>query len=126
MSVRELDAVVDLFTFPPVLIFFPSWIPHMLYDQLDSLEDEKANLASQCEELRLRLQQQRENREEGSTTPSRTTDSFVRTDPENAEVTAASFKRLDWKISYQFVNLMNPAEQQCKPEFRSVSLLPLV
>ncbi|XP_037542103.1 MORC family CW-type zinc finger protein 3a [Nematolebias whitei] len=32
-----------------------------LRSQLDSLEEEKSNLAAQCEELKLRLQQQREN-----------------------------------------------------------------
>ncbi|XP_068186289.1 MORC family CW-type zinc finger protein 3a isoform X2 [Antennarius striatus] len=42
--------------------------------QLDSLEEERANLAAQCEELRMRLQQN-ENAQKGSTAAHRTTDS---------------------------------------------------
>lgn len=76
----------------------------VLLRQLDSLEEERADLASQCEELRLRLQQQRENAQEGSTASLRATDSSVQTDPENAERTAASFRRLDWKITHQPLN----------------------
>lgn len=102
----------------------------MLYNQLDHLEEEKANLAYQCEELRLRLQQQqqkRENteREEGSTALNRTTDSFVQTDPENGEGTEALSERLDWKISYQCINLTNPAEQQCKLDLHSCLSVPI-
>nr|XP_033473928.1 MORC family CW-type zinc finger protein 3a [Epinephelus lanceolatus] len=50
--------------------------------QVESLEEERANLAAQCEELRLSLQQQRENAQNGSTTPRRVTDSTAQTDPE--------------------------------------------
>uniref|UniRef100_A0A3Q3XNU6 Uncharacterized protein n=1 Tax=Mola mola TaxID=94237 RepID=A0A3Q3XNU6_MOLML len=59
----------------------------VLLRQLNSLEEERADLASQCEELRLRLQQQRENAQERSTASLRATDSSVQTDPENAERT---------------------------------------
>ncbi|XP_070832539.1 MORC family CW-type zinc finger protein 3-like [Chaetodon trifascialis] len=45
-----------------------------LRSQLASVEEERTNLASQCEELRMSLQQQRE---EGSTTPHRAADSSV-------------------------------------------------
>lgn len=51
----------------------------MLYHQLDSLEEERATLASQCEELKLSLQQQREN---AQGTSQRVTASSVQTDPE--------------------------------------------
>ncbi|XP_054471297.1 MORC family CW-type zinc finger protein 3-like isoform X2 [Anoplopoma fimbria] len=45
-----------------------------LHTKLDSMEAERANLASECQELRLGLQQERENAKGGSTTPHRTTD----------------------------------------------------
>ncbi|XP_063744000.1 MORC family CW-type zinc finger protein 3a isoform X2 [Eleginops maclovinus] len=51
---------------------------------LTSLEEEKANLASQCEELRLNLQQERENAQEKSRIQNSVTDSTVQTDPEEA------------------------------------------
>uniref|UniRef100_A0A7N5ZR87 CW-type domain-containing protein n=1 Tax=Anabas testudineus TaxID=64144 RepID=A0A7N5ZR87_ANATE len=47
--------------------------------RLDSLEEERATLASQCEELKLSLQQQREN---AQGTSQRVTASSVQTDPE--------------------------------------------
>ncbi|XP_076603728.1 MORC family CW-type zinc finger protein 3a isoform X2 [Chaetodon auriga] len=58
-----------------------------LRSQLTSVEEERANLASQCEELRMSLQQQRE---EGSTTPHRAADSSVQSDRAAAGGTAAS------------------------------------
>ncbi|XP_039674451.1 MORC family CW-type zinc finger protein 3a isoform X1 [Perca fluviatilis] len=61
-----------------------------LRSQLNSLEEEKANLASQCEELRLSLQQQREKAQERSPTQHRVTDSTVQTDPEEAGGTVNS------------------------------------
>ncbi|XP_035860319.1 MORC family CW-type zinc finger protein 3a isoform X2 [Sander lucioperca] len=61
-----------------------------LRSQLNSLEEEKANLASQCEELRLSLQQQRESAKERSPPQHRVTDSTVQTDPEEAGGTANS------------------------------------
>ncbi|XP_054471050.1 MORC family CW-type zinc finger protein 3-like isoform X2 [Anoplopoma fimbria] len=61
-----------------------------LRTKLDSMEVERANLASECQELRLSLQQERENAQEGSTTPHRTTDSTIQTDPEEALATAES------------------------------------
>ncbi|XP_008273840.1 MORC family CW-type zinc finger protein 3a [Stegastes partitus] len=51
-----------------------------LRSQLDSLEEEKANLAAQCEELKLNLQQQREN----VPTPPRNNDSSDHTRQEEA------------------------------------------
>ncbi|XP_040913863.1 MORC family CW-type zinc finger protein 3a isoform X2 [Toxotes jaculatrix] len=53
-----------------------------LRSQVDSLEEERANLAAQCEKLRLSLQQQREN-------PA-ATDSSVQTDTEETEGAAVS------------------------------------
>uniref|UniRef100_A0A3P8UGE0 MORC family CW-type zinc finger 3a n=1 Tax=Amphiprion percula TaxID=161767 RepID=A0A3P8UGE0_AMPPE len=50
-----------------------------LRSQLDSLEEEKANLVAQCEELKLSLQQQREN-----APPARSRDSSDQTRPEEA------------------------------------------
>ncbi|XP_078118165.1 MORC family CW-type zinc finger protein 3a isoform X2 [Sander vitreus] len=61
-----------------------------LRSQLNSLEEEKANLASQCEELRLSLQQQRESAKERNPPQHRVTDSTVQTDPEEAGETANS------------------------------------
>ncbi|XP_032386265.1 MORC family CW-type zinc finger protein 3a isoform X2 [Etheostoma spectabile] len=61
-----------------------------LRSQLNSLEVEKVNLASQCEELRLSLQQQRENAQERSPTQHIVTDCTVQTDPEEAGGTANS------------------------------------
>ncbi|XP_069389488.1 MORC family CW-type zinc finger protein 3a isoform X2 [Paralichthys olivaceus] len=56
-----------------------------LHSQMDSVQEENANLAAQCEELRLKLQQQRGNAEEGSTKPpQRFTDSSARTDAAEA------------------------------------------
>lgn len=81
---------VNLLTLPPLLIFFPPGVHCVLRHQLDSLEGERANLASQCEELRLSLQQQRENAQKGSTTSDRVTDSSAQTDPEEAGGTNSS------------------------------------
>ncbi|XP_076603893.1 uncharacterized protein LOC143330975 isoform X2 [Chaetodon auriga] len=58
-----------------------------LRSQLASVEEERANLASQCEELRMSLQQQRE---EGSTTPHRAADSSAQSGRAAAGGTAAS------------------------------------
>lgn len=68
-------------------IFFLPVVPCVLYHQLDSLEEERANLASECEELKLSLQHQKENAQEGNATPLRSTDSSVKTDPEGAGAT---------------------------------------
>lgn len=93
----------------------------MLYHQLDSLEEERANLASQCEELRLSLQQQRgKNAHEVNTTPQGATDSSVQTDPEEAGGTADSgtdsssdlLRRLD---SYMLSHLLQKSHSY-KPE----------
>lgn len=66
--------------------------------QLESLEEERANLTSQCEELRLSLQQQRENAREGSATSRTAINCSVQTDPEEAGGTDT---RLDcWKKSF--------------------------
>ncbi|XP_070770954.1 MORC family CW-type zinc finger protein 3a [Enoplosus armatus] len=59
-------------------------------EQLDSVEKQRAILASQCEELKLQLQQQRERAREGSATPRRVTDSSVQTDPNEAGGIAVS------------------------------------
>ncbi|XP_067371166.1 MORC family CW-type zinc finger protein 3a isoform X2 [Channa argus] len=61
-----------------------------LRSQLDSVEEERANLAFQCEKLRLSLQQQRPNTQKENTRPQRVTDSSVQTNPEWAEGTANS------------------------------------
>ncbi|XP_071374186.1 MORC family CW-type zinc finger protein 3a [Centroberyx affinis] len=50
-----------------------------LRSQVEGLEEEKANLSSQCEELKLSLQQQRGHTEQGSTTPHRASHSRVKT-----------------------------------------------
>ncbi|XP_029315454.1 MORC family CW-type zinc finger protein 3a isoform X2 [Cottoperca gobio] len=60
-----------------------------LQSQLTSLEEEKANLASQCDELRLSQQQQRENAQERSTTPHGATGS-TEGDPQEEGATASS------------------------------------
>lgn len=79
----------------------------------------------------MRLQQQRENAQEGSTTPHRATDFSAQTDPETAAVTAASSGRLDQKITFQLINLItinefsNPVEQQCKSDFHLCVSAPL-
>uniref|UniRef100_A0A3Q3JYY1 Zinc-finger domain-containing protein n=2 Tax=Monopterus albus TaxID=43700 RepID=A0A3Q3JYY1_MONAL len=49
--------------------------------RLDIVEEERASLVSQCEELRLSLQQQMENAPRGGTAPHQTTDASVSTDP---------------------------------------------
>ncbi|XP_029980740.1 MORC family CW-type zinc finger protein 3a isoform X2 [Sphaeramia orbicularis] len=61
-----------------------------LRSQLDGLEEERANLASKCEELTLRLQQQRENTGEGSRAQHQANDSSAPTDPEEAGGSADS------------------------------------
>ncbi|XP_034416819.1 MORC family CW-type zinc finger protein 3a [Cyclopterus lumpus] len=58
-----------------------------LHTRLGGLEEEKAKLASECEELRLSLQQEREKAQRGSTRPHGNTDS---TDPEEAGATGAT------------------------------------
>lgn len=75
-----------MLTFPS--IFFPPAFHSLLYHQLDSLDEEKANLVSQCEELRLNLQQQREKALEGNTAQQHTGDSVL--DRSEAECTANS------------------------------------
>ncbi|XP_056281768.1 MORC family CW-type zinc finger protein 3a isoform X2 [Pseudoliparis swirei] len=61
-----------------------------LHTRLDGLEEEKANLASECEELRLSLQQEREKAQRGSTRPHRDADSTDPTDPEEAAATTSN------------------------------------
>lgn len=112
------------------------------HHQLDSLEEERANLASQCEELRLSLQQlqqqQREKAQEESTRQQKITDSSAQTDPEEVGETSASGtdsisdrSRLDhfpftlYELSLSD-KVRNPTEQQCKSDFSSVCLFPLV
>lgn len=56
------------------------YIIYFLYDpvhQLDNLEEERASLAAECEELRLSLQQQKENAPEESKAPQRVAGSPV-------------------------------------------------
>lgn len=73
---------------------------------MDSLERERANLASQCEELRLSLQQPREI-QGGSTASDRATDYSAQTDPEEAGGTDSSSdtsrRLVCWKITFPFM-----------------------
>nr|XP_046260052.1 MORC family CW-type zinc finger protein 3a [Scatophagus argus] len=77
-----------------------------LRSQLDSLEEERTNLATRCEELKLSLQQQRENTEIGSTTPHRATDSSGHTDPDRAEASSKSLIELRQSIGRLLVSFV--------------------
>lgn len=56
----------------------------LLFHQLDSLEKERANLATLCEDLRLSHQQKMENTQDMETSPERAADSFIQSDPKEA------------------------------------------
>lgn len=94
-SFRFID--IDLRTFPLPL-------PLILHHQLDLVEEDKANLAAQCEELQLSLEHQREKAQSLPTT----SESSIQTHPEEEGGAAVSgthsnsdaSRRLDcWEIT---------------------------